>query len=94
MAMNDSNQNSFAGPNFIIEQDGVVYVAIAVLQYDPHAPEMSDQQRAGVRQMQDMLKDAVKTRRLEAAPLHQNWYAAGCMITIPRPKFWGTTEGS
>jgi len=78
---------ALGSPNFVIEQNGRLYVAVAVLEYDPDSPGISAEQREGVAQIRRMFERAAKEAPLTGAELDPSWIAsAGCMNTIPKPR--------
>ncbi|MDQ8755484.1 hypothetical protein RCO27_04510 [Sphingosinicella sp. LHD-64] len=46
---------ALAEPQFLIEKDGKLYLTLAVLEYDPNHPDITQQQQASVTQLQTML---------------------------------------
>lgn len=47
---------ALTSPSFIIEQNGRFYVTVAVLEYDPNAADMTDEQKRGVEQIKEMFE--------------------------------------
>lgn len=52
---------AFAKPTFIVELEGRYYVSVAVLEYDPRAPDLTPEQREGVAQVQELFRSGAKT---------------------------------
>ena len=44
-------QPALAAPNFVIEDGERLYVAIAVLEYDPGAQDLTDEQKRGIEEL-------------------------------------------
>jgi hypothetical protein len=76
---------ALSSPNFVIEHEGRLYVTLALLEYDPKAPNLSAEQKRGVKQMQQMFKEARQRGSLNAAQLDAGWRSIGPVNSGPNP---------
>jgi hypothetical protein len=74
---------AYSRPNFVIEQDGRLYVTLAVLEYDPKAEDLSAEQKRGVKQMQELFEGAYKQGSVRAAKLEAGWEDLGPLNSGP-----------
>lgn len=73
-------------PNFVIEHKGRFYVTVAVLEYDPHADDMTREQKRGIEQVRDLFEHG-RRYATAAVPLEQTWEWT-CQSTgpsLPKP---------
>ena len=62
-----SQTAALSSPTFVIEHEGRLYVTLAVLEYDPKASGLSAEQKRGIKQMQELFRDANKMASSAAA---------------------------
>lgn len=53
---------AFAEPQFVLEFDGKIYVTVAVIEIDPNDPEMDEDQRVDLSELQAMLNEGQPVR--------------------------------
>jgi len=58
-------------PAFVIESDGRFYVAVAVLEFDPNAPDITPEEKEGVEQVSRMVRDG--TAGVRGARIPGGW---------------------
>jgi len=78
-------QPALAAPNFVIEDGERLYVAIAVLEYDPGAQDLTDEQKRGIEEMRQMFVKSQDGGSLRAGRIDYQWTALGPMHTGPKP---------
>ncbi len=74
---------AYSRPNFVIEQDGRLYVTLALLEYDPKASNLSAEQKRGIKQMQKIFEGAHRQGSLRAAQLEDNSEELGPLNSGP-----------
>jgi hypothetical protein len=55
-------------PRFLIEADGKLYLTVAVLEYDPNHPELKDEHRQSIGELQNQLETGEKVRAVKYGP--------------------------
>jgi hypothetical protein len=55
-------------PRFLIEADGKLYLTVAVLEYDPKHPELKDEHRDAIAQLQTHLQTSEKVPAVKHGP--------------------------
>lgn len=46
---------AFADPQFVLEYEGKIYVTVGVVEYDPNEPDMDDDERSDLAELQAVL---------------------------------------
>ena len=46
---------AYGEPQFVLEFDGKIYVSLAVIEFDPNDPDMDEDDRADLAELQDVL---------------------------------------
>jgi hypothetical protein len=57
-----TSRAAYAEPHFIIEHAGRYYVTVAVLEYDPHAANLTAEQREGVAAIEKLYRSGEQGR--------------------------------
>ena len=69
---------AYGEPQFVLEFDGKIYVSLAVIEFDPNDPDMDEDDRADLAELQDVLSGdrpvsgAVVGAPMEAAAMAQS----------------------
>jgi hypothetical protein len=65
-------------PRFLIEADGKLYLTVAVLEYDPNHPELKDEHRQTIGDLQGEIEtgEPVRAVRQGAGPMSTSLVAA------------------
>ncbi len=83
-----STTAALSGPNFVIEKDGKLYLAAAVLEYDPNGRELDDDQREAINLLSRLFEEAYREAPLRAAVVQRRRrvMALNSGPGLPRPK--------
>jgi hypothetical protein len=55
-------------PRFLIEADGKLYLTVAVLEYDPNHPDLKDEHRQTIGDLQAQLESGEQVRAVQHGP--------------------------
>lgn len=73
-------------PNFVIEDDGRYYIAVAVLEYDPDAENITEEERRGVDQVRQLFETSVREAPVGASRLNERYNYSMQNTRPPRPR--------
>ena len=74
-----------SSPNFIIEHDGRYYVTVGVLEYNPAAKGLTDEQKRGIEDVRKMFDSGQKEYPAQASRLSQRLVSIAHNTEPPAP---------
>lgn len=83
---------AYSSPTFVVEKDGVLYLTVGVLAYDPNAPDLSTEQKRGVQEMQKLYQTATRKDSLRAAFVDPKLLSFGPLQSGPSPGGGGEAD--